>query len=374
MSPPQPSRGMRRPRRVLMTTDTVGGVWTYSLDLCRGLERHGISVMLVSLGRMPDRTQTRQAAELPNVVLVPTAFRLEWMSGCEADIARSGDLLLQLEQKFQPDVVHINGYCHAALPFRAPILAVAHSCVVSWWHACRRAPLPAEWSAYRDRVRSAVEAAHILVAPTAAFLDCFERLHGKARRSRVIWNGRDERIFKPGLKRNLVFAAGRPWDEAKNVALLCEAARGLGVPVAVAGDISGPEGGAAAIDHITALGRLSTEDLAAWLSAASIFVAPARYEPFGLTILEAALSSCALVLGDIPSLRELWDDAAVFVHPSDAAGLRVILEQLVRDPAHVAELGRCARARAGKFTVEHMANAYRQTYAKIAQSQLEAVA
>ncbi len=31
---------------------------------------------------------------------------------------------------------------------------------------------------------------------------------------------------------------------------------------------------------------------------------PARYEPFGLSVLEAALSGCALVLGDIPSLRE----------------------------------------------------------------------
>ena len=57
------------------------------------------------------------------------------------------------------------------------------------------------------------------------------------------------------------------------------------------------------------LGSLSPRALAAWLARAAIYCLPARYEPFGLSVLEAALSGCALVLGDIPSLREIWDDA-----------------------------------------------------------------
>ena len=52
------------------------------------------------------------------------------------------------------------------------------------------------------------------------------------------------------------------------------------------------------------------------MGRAAIYALPARYEPFGLSILEAALSGCALVIGDIPSLREIWADAALFV-PSD---------------------------------------------------------
>jgi hypothetical protein len=34
------------PRRVLMTTDAVGGVWTYSLELARGLSDVGVSAIL----------------------------------------------------------------------------------------------------------------------------------------------------------------------------------------------------------------------------------------------------------------------------------------------------------------------------------------
>ena len=39
----------------------------------------------------------------------------------------------------------------------------------------------------------------------------------------------------------------------------------------------------------------------------------ARYEPFGLAVLEAAQAGMRLVLSDIPSFRELWDGAATFV-------------------------------------------------------------
>ena len=371
MSPPQPSSG---PKCVLMTTDTVGGVWTYSLDLCRGLQRYGIDVTLVSMGRMPDDAQHRDVSALANVALVPMEFRLEWMEDCENDIARAGDFLLQLERTLRPDVIHLNGYYHAALPFRAPVLVVAHSCVVSWWEACRATPLPHEWDPYRQRVRAAVETAEMLVAPSAAFLECFERLHGKARRSRVVWNGRSGELFRSGPKHNFIFASGRPWDEAKNIGLLCEAAGGLNIPAAIAGDIAGPGGGKAALGQVEVLGRLAPEQLANWLASAPVFVAPARYEPFGLSILEAALSSCALVLGDIASLRELWDGAALFVDPSDAGALRELLRGLSSDPARVADLASRARARAETFSVARMADAYWEIYATLAQSELEAVA
>src|SRR3546814_11525568 len=42
---------MLKPRRVLMTTDTVGGVWTYSTELARGRERRGIQTLLAAIGR-----------------------------------------------------------------------------------------------------------------------------------------------------------------------------------------------------------------------------------------------------------------------------------------------------------------------------------
>lgn len=372
MSPPAPSRNPRH--HVLMTTDTVGGVWTYTTELCRGLARFGTHVSLLSMGGPPDDAQRRSISVLSNVTLIPTAYRLEWMPDCEDDLKRSGRLLLAVERMLRPDIVHINGYWHAALPFDAPRLVVTHSCVPSWWAACRDTPLPPEWAPYREWVRKAVLAANIVVAPTAAYLRELQHLYGAARHSLVIWNGRDATFFTNGPKQNVALAAGRLWDEAKNIAIVCEAARGLNVPIVVAGDSSGPQGGALEMRNVTALGKLSPEELVRWMSSAAIFVAPSRYEPFGLGILEAALSFCALVLSDLPSLRELWDGAALFIDPNDVDGLRRILRDLAADPAKAAKLGREARTRAETYSVERMTQAYHQAYSALAAPRLEAVA
>ena len=60
------------------------------------------------------------------------------------------------------------------------------------------------------------------------------------------------------------------------------------------------------------LGPLSHSQTLRQLDAASIFLHPAFYEPCGLSVLEAARCRCCLVLSDIPSLRELWEGAAIF--------------------------------------------------------------
>jgi glycogen(starch) synthase len=357
-----------------MTADTVGGVWSYALELCRGLQRHDTRVTLLSMGRMPDAAQRQEVEAIPNLTLVPTGYRLEWMADCERDVAASGEVLLALERQLKPDVVHINGYWHAALPFDAPVISVAHSCVVSWWQACRGTALAPEWAAYRAWVRDAVNACDMMVAPTASFFEQFQNLHGTPIRSRVIYNGRDPRHFRSGPKHMLVLAAGRLWDEAKNIGLVCKAAGQARIRVAVAGDIAGPDGDTMSMDHVAVLGRLAPDELAQWMAKAAIFVAPARYEPFGLTILEAAFSSCALVLGDIPTLRELWDGAAQFVDTDDAAALGAALRALTSDPARTVDLGERARARAEVYSAERMVAAYDEAYRALSAPGLEAVA
>src|SRR5690606_3875973 len=119
-----------------------------------------------------------------------------------------------------------------------------------------------------------------------------------------------------------VLTAGRLWDRAKNVAALDAVAPSLPWPVLVAGDDSGPDGQAEIGRNLRPLGLLAPAELAQWMGRAAVFALPARYEPFGLAVLEAALSGCALVLGDIPTFRELWDDTALFVPPDDHAALR----------------------------------------------------
>jgi glycosyltransferase involved in cell wall biosynthesis len=99
-----------------------------------------------------------------------------------------------------------------------------------------------------------------------------------------------------------------------------------------------------------------------WFASTSIYALPARYEPFGLSVLEAALSGCALVLGDIASLRELWNGCAVFVRPGNTRELHAALLSLIESPEKRRELGAAARGRARTYSVERMRSGWLEAY------------
>ncbi len=355
------------PRRVLMTTDAVGGVWTYAIELARGLAARGTEVTLCALGPAPSAAQRAEAQSIPRLVVETLGGRLEWMPGAECDVLRQGEWLLALERRVRPDLVHLNGYAHAALGWRAPTVAVAHSCVASWWRACRGCDAPAEWDIYRSRVAEGIAAAGLLVAPTRAFLAEIAAIYGAPGRCAVIPNGRDGRRFPPLPKRRCVFGCGRLWDEAKNVRAMAEAGCDLPWPVLVAGDVAAPDGGGGDVppDSVTWLGRLAEPELARWLGEAAIFAHPARYEPFGLAVLEAAMAGAALVLGDIPTLRELWDGAAMFVDPARPDLLARALSGLMADEDGCRALGEAARLHARRFSAPRMVDLYCDAYAAL---------
>jgi len=354
-------------RRVLMTTDAVGGVWDYSLQLAEELHARGIEVTLATMGPRPTDEQRADAREIPSLTLIESDYRLEWTDDPWDDVSRAGSWLLDLESRVEPDIVHVNGYAHGALPWRAQAVVVAHSCVCSWWTAVRGREAPREWDVYRRRVRAGLESAAIVIAPSAAMLRSLAAHYGPVE-GVVVPNGRDARRFVTGPKEPLVLSAGRLWDEAKNMAALVAIASELPWPIALAGDAAVDRGEAPG--RVQYLGRLPWLALRDWMGRATIYALPARYEPFGLSILEAALSACALVLGDIPSLREHWDGAAVFVPPEHPRGLVAAIRHLTDDPARCAELGRRARSRGCELTSERMTDGYCRVYdALVARSQ-----
>jgi len=353
------------PRRVLMTADAVGGVWDYALELTTALVRREVAVTLATMGPRPTDDQRAALRDLPNTTLVESDYRLEWMRGAGDDIAAAGEWLLALAHDCGAELVHLNGYAHASLPWRVPSLVVAHSCVWSWWSAVHGGAPPAEWDAYHDRVQRGLAAASTIAAPSAAMLRALAAHYGPCRGT-VIPNGRCAVQFRPGAtKEPFIFAAGRVWDPAKNIATLCAAAPSIEWPIVVAGDTAGPDGAARIPDDVTALGRIGPLEMRDRLARASIYAMPAKYEPFGLSILEAALSGCALVLGDIPSLREHWDGAALFVAPGDRDALAAALASLIADAPRRERWGRRARVRGTEFTAARMTDAYKRLYADL---------
>lgn len=365
----------RVPRSVLVTADGVGGVFPYAVLLAAGLAARGVRVTLATMGAPLRPSQHAEvervasaAARRPgggSIDLRESTFALEWEDDPWSDVEAAGAWLLDLERQIRPDIVHLDGYAHAPLPWRAPRIVVAHSCVASWWRAVHGAPEPDRYRRYRDAVARGIAAADAVVAPTRAMMAAVRELHGEPRRAVVIPNAARPVARARDVAAPFVLAAGRVWDEAKDLALLDRVAPRLGWPVVVAGSDAHPEGGSRRLAHARALGWVAPDELAGWMSRAAVFVHPARYEPFGLAPLEAALHGCPLVLGDIPSLREVWGDAAVYAPPGDADAVVAAVEDLRTDPARRELLGERARARALAFSPERQADAYLALYTSL---------
>jgi len=350
-----------------MTTDAVGGVFGYSVDLCRAICKAGGQVLLVSMGPRPSRAQREQLAALRGVELIVTDYKLEWMDDAFPDVLRAGAFLEELAASYCPQVVHLNGYAHGAFSFSSPTLVVAHSCVLSWWRAVHGVDAPPKYAEYRTQVTRGLRAADVVVAPSRTMLRALHAHYTRELRAVIIPNAVPDAPLMQRT-RDGICCAGRLWDPAKNLGLVLSAAQRSRQRFRVAGALAGPEGTVASYDvpqNVALLGGLTRAEVARMMADSAVFVHPARYEPFGLAVLEAAQAGCALVLADIPSMRELWDDAASFVPVDDADALHHALERLFAEPAALRAMALSARRRAMAYGYDAFSARYLALYAAL---------
>jgi glycogen synthase len=352
-----------KPLRVLMTADAVGGVWRYSVDLAAALVEHGAEVLIATMGPRPREEQHNELLAIPRLRLAQSDYALEWMPHAWEDVDASAHWLLAVESSFDPDVIHLNGYAHASLRWNKPVAVVAHSCVYSWWravHGC--APSP-EWSEYKRRVAGGLSAADIVIAPSAYMASELQREYGiSPDKVRVIHNFTRAQVPASAIKQPFILGAGRVWDAAKNIELLERIAPELDWEVRIAGEAKDPESSMHKRRSACFLGSLPHSGLMQQMAVAGIFAHPALYEPFGLSILEAACARCCLVLSDIPSLRELWDGAAIFVDPREPATWIRELNRLAHNPSDRESLGELAYSQSLKYRASSSAQQYCELY------------
>lgn len=346
-------------RTVLMTSEATGGIFTYSMTLASELAKTGTKTHLVMMGAKARPSQVAALRSVPGLVLHETNFGLDWAEQPWEDVARGGEWLRGLEAEVAPDIVHLNGFCHGAAGFKAPVVVVAHSCAVSSWESIHKTTLPDRLERYKDAAKRGLRAAHAVIAVSPSVRASVDRHYGPLARAAVIPNGLGGFAQTSLDKEHFILSAGRITDRAKNVELLARAAPRLAWPVKLAGvDALDPN----VFGHVESVGWLPPNELGELMARASIFAAPARYEPFGLSILEAALRGCALVLGDIPSLRELWQDAAVYADVDDESSLVRAIGALVDDAARREEYAAKAKFRAQLFTGTRHARAMADLY------------
>lgn len=342
-----------RPLRVLLTLDAVGGVWEYGLDLARALGERGVESVVAVLGPEPDAGQRAAMFALPNVKLVETGLPLDWLSDGPAPVLAAGAAIARLAVEEGVDIVQHNMVTlGASAPPPMPVIAVTHGCVSTWWQAAKpQEPLAASFRWHRALMGEALRAADRVVAPSASFARNVARQYGLARTPTVVHNGRTPLTDSDTTAiADRALTVGRLWDSVKGAALLDRVAARTAVPFDAAGAVRGPHGETVALTYLNLLGRLEASDLATRLAARPVFVSGASFEPFGLAVLEAAAAGCALVLSDIPTFRELWEGAAIFVPHVDEAAYADAIDRLIADPPVRLAMGDAARSRAARYT------------------------
>ncbi len=331
-------------RGILMTTDAVGGVWRYTLDLARGAIGRGVPVTLAVLGPAPDANQRAQARGLN---IVSTGLALDWTAESRVTLAASTEALRALAARIGAASIHLHAPALAGVAaWGLPVVAVAHSCVATWWQAVRGGDLPDDFRWRSNATQAGLAIADAVIAPTKAHAEATRAVYGPLDID-IVRNGAAPPPAVPGIAREpAILTAGRLWDEAKNAAALDRIAPELEVPVRAAGPVAGPNGVAIDLPNLDLLGQLDPAGMARAYAGASVYASLGRYEPFGLSVLEAALAGLALVLSDIPSFRELWEGAAIFVPPDDTP-LPALRKALAQAPGS-------AQARARRYTLAAM--------------------
>ncbi len=333
--------------KILMTSVAAGGLWSYTVDLLRELGALGCELDLAVLGGDIGEARRIEAERLTNVVVhqPPRAA---------ARGRRLHEWLARLAAASAPDLLHLNDFTSGTHAFQIPAVLVAHDA----GPAARR----------RSVVESVERADHVIATTESGLRELLERYPEADAEGRetIIRHGVDPHRWPMGQRREaFVLASGALGDADSKLETLVRAARGLGHPVVIAG--ARPRGRDRAATQRSANlvlpGPLPRERFGAYCRRAAVYAHPARRAPFGFAVLEAALSGCALVLGDIAPLRELWDGAARFVEPGDESALAATLSELLGDSDEAAKLGLAARARALQYGARRMALAYIGVYA-----------
>ena len=151
------TRRPEQPLHVLMTADTVGGVWTYALDLARAAA-DAVRTTLVVLGPPPEPDQQRAARDIPGLRLILAGTPLDWTADTPEALAGSARPIQWVAERVRPDIIHLNSPALAAhARFAAPVVGACHSCLATWWSAVKGGPMPDD---FRWRTQALGEGLH----------------------------------------------------------------------------------------------------------------------------------------------------------------------------------------------------------------------
>ncbi len=223
---------------------------------------------------------------------------------------------------------------------------------------------------YRSLVPRSIRRAGVVVTPSQAVADQVQEAYAPRVPVLAVPHGVDpawQHAAPPGaalrarlgLPESYVLFVGTLEPRKDVRTLLAAHARTPGAPPLV---LVGPPGWGAALDVGAAVtpGFLGDEDLRPVVAGASALVLPSRDEGFGLPVLEALAAGTPVVASDLPVLREVGGDQAVYAPVGDADAFADALHRVLETPGDPA----ARRRRAAGYTWARSADGHRAAYAQ----------
>jgi glycosyltransferase involved in cell wall biosynthesis len=103
-------------------------------------------------------------------------------------------------------------------------------------------------------------------------------------------------------------------------------------------------------DSVQITGWVPREELYSLYERARAFVYPSLFEGFGMPVLEAMAAGIPVACSDIPPLREVAGEAALFFDPLNEEGIEDGIERVMNDGQLQEQLAQAGRERAKPFT------------------------
>lgn len=306
------------------------------------------------------------------VVMMPTPF--DRRSENLAKVWFEQIALRQASRKLKVNLIHVP-YFAAPLRSAAPIVVTVHDLIPLLLPEYRGGR---SVQTYMKLAAAGAKRANAVIADSEhTRKDIIEHLHIPAERISVthlapapVYGPRDEATIAEAcarfrLRRPYVYYIGG-FDARKNVGMVVRAfaeathdwperpalAIGGRVPERASElfpDINGTILETGVASDVAFLGRVSDEDNATLMAGCAAFLAPSRYEGFGLGPLEAMQSGAPVIASNASSLPEVVGDAGVLLDPDDLAGWAEALRRVLTEPDTAADLRRRGREQARRF-------------------------
>ncbi|PXV60963.1 glycosyltransferase involved in cell wall biosynthesis [Dysgonomonas alginatilytica] len=102
--------------------------------------------------------------------------------------------------------------------------------------------------------------------------------------------------------------------------------------------------------NVILTGYLDDESLQSMYKNALFSVYPSLYEGFGIPPLESMSYGCPVIASDIPALKEINEDAALYIDPLNVADMSLKMDMLIRDVELRRELSEKGREQVQKYS------------------------